>query len=67
MVTEELATSDVFERAGQLARSGAYSFIYQIELALIREGFALLGTRRVFTSEDRVRLRAILKACPRSL
>jgi len=47
------------ERAEQLARSGDYAYVYQIERALIDEGYREVP---VFKAPARTRLRAILKA-----
>jgi hypothetical protein len=47
------------ERAEQLARGGGYDFLYQIERALIDEGYR---TAPLFKAPERTRLRAILKA-----
>jgi len=49
----------LIERAEQLARSGHYAYLYQIERALIDEGYRAAP---VFKAPERTKLRAVLKA-----
>ena len=59
MTTKQI---DLIERAHELARSGEFEFVYQIERQLITEGYARVETTFGHSRELRHALRDCIKA-----
>ena len=54
----ESAKPTLMERAHELAKSGDYAYLYQIERTLIKEGYP---AAKRFKVSERIKLKAILK------